>query len=349
MFNRLKLYSAKSRLVGMSIRHILFLFVFTFSAFSSAERLKDWSLDNGAITIIEDKLFDSHWFSAQTTILDTDDSVALLWYLLPDNEFETCKFGYDDKGQRTAIVVNGEVLGAFVSCHQKEDGTHYAIYIPSGVYLDRAVKTFKKSSRVKIEHDIAVFNVSAIGFTKVWDIKTVKYKAPVHIDFLEGLREKAKNGDVESQIFLGFCHTQDQDEHCPLDYNVAFKWNEMAAQQGEPAGQMMLGKMYSNGAGVAQDSKKSFKWFMKAAEQGQVYSQFQMGLFYIRGENVLKDNVIAHMWFNIAAANGHTKAKEGRELLERMLSQSQLEEAYGFARQCVSDSYKGCWLSDPLK
>jgi hypothetical protein len=338
MFNSLKLNSAKSR---MSIRYILIFFVFTFGTFSFAETTKDWGFDfdNSAITIIND----SQWLMARTEIKSINDTGVIIWDLYPKNEFEACNFGFDPNIKDTALVINGEVVGASIFCDdQREDGTFYRIYITSRVYLDSVVRAFKQSAVVKVEHDLAVFNVSAIGFTKVWDIKTAKHKAPVYIDLLEGLREKAKNGDVQSQLFLGFCHTQDQDEHCPLDYNVAFKWNEMAAQQGAPDGQMMLGKMYSNGSGVAQDSKKSIKWFRKAAEQGQVFSQFQLGIAYMRGEVVPKDTVIAHMWFNLAAANGHTKAKEGREVLEGIMSQRQIEEAYSLARQCYTSNYKNC-------
>jgi TPR repeat protein len=268
--------------------------------------------------------------------------IFLVWYLLPKNQLETCKYGYDENAKETALIVNGEVIGALAGCNQDEGQTFYSLLVASGVHLNRVVKTFKKSSRVKIKHELADFNVSAMGFTEVWNKKTDNIKKPIIIDLLEFDKEQAKNGDVKSQVFLGYCYVTEDIDLCPLDSNIGFKWFEMAAYQGNADAQKNLGILYSNGQGVAKDTKKSVKWLRKAAEQGDAFSQYHLGTAYYTGDDVPKDDVIAHMWINLAAGNGHTRAKEGRKLLEEILSQRQLEEAYSLARQCYKSNYKDC-------
>lgn len=341
MIKRTQLNNAKSRLMGMSIRPILILFIFTLSTFSSAETIKDWDFDNGAITTEGEDLFNRQWDSVHTSIAVQGEDVFFTWHLMPKNRFEPCKLGYDDNAKETVLVVNGEVISGYAGCNKDKGWTFYSLVVADGHHLNRVVKTFKNSSLVNIKHELADFYVSATGFTAVWNKKTENLKAPIIIDLLESVKMKAKNGDLSSQLYLGFCYATG-DGGCPQNYKLAFKWNELAAQQGSADGQMTMGKMYSSGSGVAQDFKKSFTWFRKAAEQGQVASQYQLGVIYILGKSVPKDPVISHMWFNLAAANGYTQAEEGREQVEAMLSQRQLEEAYRLARQCYTNNYKSC-------
>ena len=52
------------------------------------------------------------------------------------------------------------------------------------------------------------------------------------------------------------------------DYNKAFKWWLLAAEQGNAYAQNFLGRCYENGRGVDKDLNEAIKWYRKAAEQG---------------------------------------------------------------------------------
>ncbi|HCN07703.1 MAG TPA: hypothetical protein DIT01_07195, partial [Lentisphaeria bacterium] len=64
----------------------------------------------------------------------------------------------------------------------------------------------------------------------------------------------------------------------------AVKWCRKAAEQGDAAAQLNLGKMYATGLGVPEDDAEAFKWFRKAAEQGYADAQYHLGLMYANGE-----------------------------------------------------------------
>lgn len=341
MFTNVNRRSTKLITIKTSIYNVFVLFLLTVSMFSAADTMEDWDNDEGAITFIENDLSKNQWLLVQTQIIPIDDAMLFAFFLLPRNEFEACKYGFNSDLKSTALVINGEALGADASCHQKKDGTLYIIYISDPIYLERVVETFKESSNVKVEHDIATFNVSALGFTKLWEIKSKEFKPPITIDLLLSERIAAKGGDAMTQHFLGFCYVTGQG-YCPLDYHVAFKWMEMAALQGLSSAQMDLGKMYSNGNGVAKNTIQSAKWFRKAAEQGLPAAQYYLAINYAGGHGVIKDLVTAHMWTNLSAANGFEEAKKLRDILEPTMSRSELEEAYRLARSCVDNNYKGC-------
>ena len=54
----------------------------------------------------------------------------------------------------------------------------------------------------------------------------------------------------------------------PRDYRDAFKWYELAANQGYPGAQTNLGMMFARGRGVEASRKTAIEWFQRAAKQG---------------------------------------------------------------------------------
>ena len=76
------------------------------------------------------------------------------------------------------------------------------------------------------------------------------------------LKRLALDGDVHSQIALGFFLILDK------DYTEAVKWYKLAAAQGNAEAQFNLGVMYYEGRGVAQDYVIAHLWLNLAAAQG---------------------------------------------------------------------------------
>ncbi|HDZ8982278.1 TPA: sel1 repeat family protein, partial [Aeromonas veronii] len=58
----------------------------------------------------------------------------------------------------------------------------------------------------------------------------------------------------------------------------------------------MLGSMYVQGKGVAQDYKQAVAWTRKAAEQGNAKAQLLLGVMYDNGVGVVQDNKLAYVW-----------------------------------------------------
>jgi len=63
---------------------------------------------------------------------------------------------------------------------------------------------------------------------------------------------------------------------------------------------------------------------------------------YAKGIGLIQDNVMAHMWLNIAASNGEKRGREYRDIVEKVMTSSQIADAQKFARECVAKEYKGC-------
>ncbi|MGD8569345.1 MAG: hypothetical protein PVJ39_14755 [Gammaproteobacteria bacterium] len=95
----------------------------------------------------------------------------------------------------------------------------------------------------------------------------------------------------------------------------------VAATDGDPAAQMLLGQLYFKGEGVEKDIATALYWYEKAASQGFGEAQYRLGSLYFTGkDNIPKDYNKAYQWLSQAAENGKPEAKPKLEGLFKMES-----------------------------
>ena len=69
----------------------------------------------------------------------------------------------------------------------------------------------------------------------------------------------------------------------PQDYGKAHKWSKRAAEEGNTAATINLGRLYEEGWGVAQDYGKACEWYQKAADAGNAPAMLNLGWLYQNG------------------------------------------------------------------
>ena len=140
----------------------------------------------------------------------------------------------------------------------------------------------------------------------------------------------AEQGHAFAQFTLGRMYRDGQG--VPQDYKKAVKWYRLAAEQGYVDAQGMLGIMIQQGHGVPQDDNEAVKWYRLSAEQGYAEAQYNLAFMYSKGLGVPQDYVLAHMWWNLSGSNGIESAVKSRNLVEKIMSKQQIEEAQRLAR-----------------
>jgi len=93
------------------------------------------------------------------------------------------------------------------------------------------------------------------------------------------------------------------------DYSTALKELTALAEKGDASAQNKLGRMYSLGQGVPNDSRAAAEWFLKAAEQGVAQAQGMLGYMYLVGDGAPQSNGKAYEWIRKAAAQGDAMAQ----------------------------------------
>lgn len=105
----------------------------------------------------------------------------------------------------------------------------------------------------------------------------------------------------------------------------AAEWYRKAAEQGDALAQNVLGAMYEEGKGVAQDHVQAVYWYRLAAEQGYVLAQIHLARMYERGRGVEQDVAQAISWYRKAAERQSEDADRwgpnARKSIERLEEQ----------------------------
>ena len=110
-------------------------------------------------------------------------------------------------------------------------------------------------------------------------------------------------------------------------------------EEGSPQAQVKLGRDYQD----ANDYNQAFKWYKLAAEQSYARAQLNLGLMYSHGGmGVRQDYTLAYMWLNIGAANGSSAAKRWRKKVAGNMTPQAIKKAQSLAQRCVKTNYKKC-------
>ena len=100
-----------------------------------------------------------------------------------------------------------------------------------------------------------------------------------------------------------------------------------AAETGDATAQFMLGTLYAEGKGVANDFSEAKEWFRKAANQGHADAQYSLGVIYSGGFVEPLDLAEGYVWFCLAAKSGVEVATEDCDVLAGELSSEELDAA----------------------
>ena len=119
------------------------------------------------------------------------------------------------------------------------------------------------------------------------------------------------------------------------DFGVARTLLKPLAQGGDIRAQYLLGRIYSEGEGVAKNDAEGVKWYRLAADRGDIVSQLALGTMYVNGRGVRRSFVRAYSWFTIVSQNGGRaitgQALEVRDIIEQLMTTQEIEQAEAFA------------------
>lgn len=119
--------------------------------------------------------------------------------------------------------------------------------------------------------------------------------------------QAAEQGCPEACFLVAKCFSEGI--HCGRDMASAHKWYARGAELNEPACQLNLGLMVSNGEVVKQDAAQAAQLFKQAAEQGSRLGQYHLAVAYEKGKGVEEDSDEAIGWYQEALAQGLTLAE----------------------------------------
>lgn len=125
------------------------------------------------------------------------------------------------------------------------------------------------------------------------------------------LQADADKGNAHAQYLMGlvFGWLGESDANkMNVFYKESLSWMTKAAGGNDAPAQYVLGMMYLEGNGVAEDAEKALAWVEKAAESGYAPAQVKLGSWY-DGRHAGRDPETARLWYERAQAKGNGYAK----------------------------------------
>lgn len=135
------------------------------------------------------------------------------------------------------------------------------------------------------------------------------------------LINKANQGDINSQILLGYIyqygddgdHSESVNKKYYIEKNLQLseKWYLLAAEQNDENAQLNLARLYEYMADEIYDQyyEKALYWIEKSANLGNIDAQMLAADYYESGKGVEIDLEKAISWYEKAAGNGGAYAK----------------------------------------
>ncbi len=164
--------------------------------------------------------------------------------------------------------------------------------------------------------------------------------------YLERATRLAEAGDLENQMNLAYMYLYGTNG-VKEDYDLAFKYYAMAAEQNDPIALNNLGSLYFSGIGTKVSHKRALALFEKSAELGNDNAAVNLAFIYLTGntkdmarnQKAMKlfqqaskaGNKIAHFMLGYAYYRGFVVEKNYSEALKLIKvaagEDSQLDEA----------------------
>ena len=127
------------------------------------------------------------------------------------------------------------------------------------------------------------------------------------------------------------------------EYAAAAKLFRPLAEKGNAVAQYRIAMMHKMGLGVSKDRKQAQKWSRLAAKQGNPEAQVLLGSLYYKGEGKEPDDIArAYMWYDVAATQGNAEAKKELAAVSSELTPQQIAEARTKAQKCAASRYEQC-------
>lgn len=126
--------------------------------------------------------------------------------------------------------------------------------------------------------------------------------------FLEQSLRLAAEGNVESQMNLGYMYLYGSNG-VEQDFDKAFEYYNMAAEQNNPIALNNVGSLYFNGIGTEKNRARAIKYFNKSAKLGNDNAATNLAFIYLTGNKDSDRNKKAVELLRQAAKSGNKLAE----------------------------------------
>lgn len=152
--------------------------------------------------------------------------------------------------------------------------------------------------------DIYAMYMAGLGYQLGWSGKVDVDRANTYYSNANANDDSARARREVAQFFA------DRD-NAMYNFELAYRWYEMAAEMGDIPSQLTLADLYENDGRVEKNALYAIKWYGRAAAKNDPYAQYSLGVIYLQGDdNIIKpDYNQAIMWIEKSACQQFVAAE----------------------------------------
>jgi len=158
---------------------------------------------------------------------------------------------------------------------------------------------------------LATFSTSAALASAEADNNTTAMSAYENSDYEQAFRlfeTLAASGDANAQFMLGLMYANGQG--IAQNFYEAAKMYRLAGNQRHSGAQVNLGSLFENCLGNGPcNSEEASHWYRRAADQGDAVAQYNLAVMYGIGRGVAEDEWAARVLFRNSAEQGYAPAQ----------------------------------------
>jgi hypothetical protein len=129
----------------------------------------------------------------------------------------------------------------------------------------------------------------------------VAYQEGHYATAFRALLSSAERGNAVANALIGNLYRDGLG--VAQDYAATAQHYHRGAEGGSCPAMFALARMYHLGRGVAEDPAEAAKWYRSAAERGHTWAQFDLATFHEKGLLVPRDPVQAYFWYDAVASD----------------------------------------------
>jgi hypothetical protein len=118
----------------------------------------------------------------------------------------------------------------------------------------------------------------------------------------------AENGHPHAQNLVGYCYNSGHGG-ARRNARTAVRWYKKAVKNGYDEAIYNLALCYAHGKGTPKNERKAFHLNQRAAMMGHVWASCNLGVMYAKGVGSKSNPVLAVRWWREAAQKGDTRAQ----------------------------------------
>ena len=149
---------------------------------------------------------------------------------------------------------------------------------------------------------------SAADDTEILNQAWEAYNLGHYKQTLSLLQPLASNGNAKAQVLVGRCY--ENGLGVAPDAAEAVKWYELAVEKGSTEAMILLAYCHSVGAGAARDEQRVATLMTRAAQAGNPEAQFNLAMYHLNGQYGFdKEPSEIFSWAKQAADSGYAQAQ----------------------------------------